>query len=73
MPKGPQIDYKLLRKINPETARMAVLEYLSSNKNNIRKTAKVFGVQRLTVYDIIKKKKEANLKDRSKAPRRRKS
>lgn len=60
----------LLRKISPEAARTAVLEYLSSSKGNITKTAKAFGVQRLTVYDIIKKSKSGNLKDQSKAPKK---
>ena len=35
MKNGIHIDYKMLRKINPETARMAVLEYLDSNGGNI--------------------------------------
>lgn len=63
------IDYKHLRKINPEAARTAVLEYLSSSRN-ITATARAFGIQRLTVYDILKKHQTANLKDRSKAPGR---
>ncbi|MDP3758405.1 MAG: hypothetical protein Q8Q86_01690 [Candidatus Daviesbacteria bacterium] len=69
MPKNTQINYKSLRKINPEAARTAVLDFLSSNKGNIAKTAKAFGIQRVTVYDILKKKQEDNLKDRSKAPK----
>ncbi len=68
MSSKPQISYKSLRKINPEAARTAVLEYLSSSKGNITETARVFGIQRLTVYDIIKKGQTANLLDRSKAP-----
>lgn len=63
------INYKHLRKINPEAARTAVLEYLSSSRN-ITATARAFGIQRLTVYDILKKGQSANLKDRSKAPNR---
>lgn len=70
MLKNTQINYKSLRKINPEAARTAVLEFLSSNKGNIAKTAKAFGVQRITVYDILKKKAERDLKDRSKAPKK---
>ncbi len=64
-----KIDYKRLRQLNPEAARTAVLNYLSSNKGNIADCARVFGVQRLTVYDILKKDKEADLKDRSKKPK----
>lgn len=66
----PLINYKHLRKINPEAARTAVLEYLSSNGDNIAQTARVFGVQRVTIYDILKKSQQHNLKDRSKAPKR---
>lgn len=67
---GSKINYKSLREISPEAARRAVLDYLSSNKGNIAECARVFGVTRVTIYDIIKKKKEGNLKDRSKAPKR---
>ncbi len=64
------IDYKKLRQINPEAARTAVLSFLASNNRNIAKTAKAFGLQRVVVYDIIRKSKQGNLKDRSKAPKR---
>jgi len=64
-----KIDYKQLRKINPEAARRAVLEYLKSNGHNISQTALVFGVNRTVVYDILRKDKQGNLKDRSRAPR----
>jgi len=63
-----RINYKTLRKINPEAARLAVIEYLSTNKGNISESARVFGIQRTVVYDILKKKKEGDLKDRSRAP-----
>lgn len=66
----PQINYKNLKKINPEAARTAVLEYLLSNRGNITKTAETFGIQRLTVYNILGKSKQGDLQDRSKAPRR---
>lgn len=69
MNSGHHIDYKSLRKISPETARLAVLEYLKTNKRNVAQTAKVFGINRPVVYDIIKKQKEGNLKDRSKRPK----
>ncbi len=66
----PQIDYKTLRKISPETARTAVLEYLKSNGGNIAETARVFAVQRLTVYNILEKNRLGDLKDNSKAPKK---
>lgn len=69
MIKQVKIDYKNLRKINPEAARTAVLEYLSSNGGNVLDCSKVFGINRTVIYDIIKKGKESNLKDRSKAPK----
>ena len=31
MKAGPRIDYKTLRKVSPETARLAVLEYLKTS------------------------------------------
>jgi transposase len=65
-----KINYKTLRKINPEAARLAVIEYLSTNKGNISDAARVFGLQRTVVYDILKKKKEGDLRDRSRAPLR---
>lgn len=64
------IDYKRLRKINPEAARTAVLEYLQSNRGNISGCAKIFGLTRAVVYDIIRKKQQGNLQDRSRAPKK---
>jgi transposase len=63
-----KIDYKALRKINPEAARLAVVEYLHSNGGKVSDCADIFGIQRCVVYDIIKKNQEGNLADRSKAP-----
>lgn len=63
-----RIDYKKLRRINPEAARRAVLEYLKSNGHNISQGAQVFGINRTVIYDILRKEKEDNLKDRSRAP-----
>jgi hypothetical protein len=68
LPTG-KIDYKQLRKINPEAARRAVLEYLRSNGHNISQTALVFGINRTVIYDILRKERGGNLKDRSRAPR----
>jgi len=66
---GIRIDYKELRKINPEAARQAVIEYLKTNGHNIADTAKVFGINRPVVYDILKKNKEGDLKDRPRIPK----
>ena len=63
------IDYKRLRKINPEAARTTVLEYLQSNKSNIADCAKVFGLTRTVIYDILRKNEDGNLQDRSRAPK----
>jgi len=63
-----RIDYKKLRRINPEAARRAVLEYLKSNGHNISQGAQVFGINRTVIYDILRKEKEGNLKDRSRVP-----
>lgn len=64
-----KINYQRLRNINPEAARIAVLEYLSSNGGNVLDCSRVFGVNRSVIYDIVRKSKEGDLKDRSKAPR----
>ena len=37
-------DYKQLRKINPEAARKAVLDYLETNNHNISDAAASFGI-----------------------------
>lgn len=62
------IDYKVLRSFNPEAARKAVLEYLKTN-GNISETARMFGINRAVVYNILNKEKEGDLKDHSRAPR----
>jgi len=69
LPRG-KIDYKQLRRINSEAARRAVLEYLKTNNRNISEASSIFGINRAVVYDIIKKEREGDLKDRSKAPKR---
>lgn len=66
--KAEKINDQVLRKINAEAARLAVIEYLKTNKGNISEAARVFGIQRTVIYDILKKKEEGNLKDRSRAP-----
>ena len=64
-----RIDDKELRKINPEAARKAVLEYLKTNEANISRTAGLFGINRSVVYNIMRKDEEGDLKDRSKVPK----
>jgi len=61
------IDYKALRKVNAEAARKAVLEYLK--RGSVSSAARVFGITRAVVYDIIRKEREGDLKDRPRAPR----
>lgn len=62
-----RISYKLLRKINPLAARLAVLEYLKTNRN-ISLCARVFEINRCIVYSILAKQKSGNLSDLSKRP-----
>lgn len=64
-----KIDYKALRKVNPEAARMAVLEYLRANGGNVAEVARIFGIQRPVVYNILSKDTDGDLTDRSKAPK----
>jgi putative transposase len=64
------IDYKALREVNAEAARKAVLECLKTG-GNISRVARMFGITRAVVYDVLKKEREGNLKDRSRAPKHR--
>ncbi len=68
MNPGHHIDYKQLRRINPEAARQAVLGYLESVGSNVSKTAKVFGINRCVVYDILKRQATGDLSDRPSIP-----
>ena len=70
MNPGHHIDYKQLRKINPEAARQAVLDYLESTSGNISQTARVFGINRCVVYDILDKQASGDLSDRPRIPKR---
>jgi putative transposase len=70
MQPGVLIDYKVLRGINPEAARQAVMEYLVSCGHNVAETARTFGITRPVVYDIQSKAQEGDLKDRTKRPHR---
>jgi transposase-like protein len=69
MQTGIRIDYKVLRRVNPEAARLAVAEYLESCQHNITATARAFGITRPVVYDIVKRYQEGDLTDRSRAPK----
>ena len=68
MQPGIRIDYKALRRINPEAARQAALEYPSSSGHNLAATARAFGVTRPVVYGILAKQQAGGLSDRPKAP-----
>jgi len=70
MNPGHLINYKALRKVNPEAARLAVLEYLKTNAGNIADAARVFGINRPVVYDILSKQATGDLRDRSRVPNR---
>ncbi len=69
MKPGPRIDYKALRRVNAETARLAVLEYLKTNGRNISDAARAFGINRSVVYDILRKQQEGDMRDRSRVPK----
>ena len=45
-----------------------MLGYLKGNDGNVSETARVFGVNRPVIYDIQRKQREGNLRDRSRAP-----
>ena len=71
MPTGVRIDYKALRTVNAEAARLAVLEYLDSCGHHVAETARTFGLTRATVYAFERKRREGDLADRSRAPHHR--
>ena len=68
-PMTAGMDYKKLRKIDPEAARLAVLSFLKEHDYNITKTALSFGVNRTVVYDIISRSKAGNLSDKPRVPK----
>jgi transposase len=70
MSPGGRVPYKVLRQLSPQAARLAVLEYLKTNGGNIADAARVFGVNRAVVYDILRKQGEGDLRDRPRTPRR---
>ena len=69
MSPGTRIEYRVLRAVKPEAARLAVLEYLKTNGGNKSDAARVFGITRAVVYDILKKQAEGDLSDRSRVPK----
>lgn len=68
MKAGQQLDvilsYSSLYKLNPQTARAAILEAFKQT-NNISKTARMFTTTRKVVQLAIKKNTEGNLADKS--------
>ena len=69
MKTGPGVDYKTLRKVDAKAARLAVLEYLKTNRGNVSDAARAFKINRSVVYDILRKQREGDVGDRSKVPR----
>jgi len=67
--RGVGIDYKELRKTSPEAARRAVVEYFKRNGHHVSATARMFGINRCVVYDILGKWVEGDLRDRPKTPK----
>ena len=67
MRPGTRIEYHVLRAVNPEAARLAVLEYLKTNGGNKSEAARAFGITRAVVYDILRKQAQGDLGDRSRS------
>jgi len=67
--QAARIEYKELRKTSPEAARRAVVEYWRSNGHNVSGAARMFGINRCVVYDILSKWAEGDLRDRPKTPK----
>lgn len=64
-----ELDYKQLRKTDPEAARQAVIRFLEASNHNVSRTASFFGINRSVVYDIISKAEEGDLEDRPRVPK----
>lgn len=65
---GIRLNYNDLWKVNPETAREAVLQVLDSCNGNISQTARILSTSRPTIYKAVEKNKSGNLSDKSRAP-----
>jgi transposase-like protein len=63
-----KINYKELRKISPATACQAVVDYSQNDGGNITEVARIFGINRCVVYDILHKWSEGDLRDRPRTP-----
>jgi transposase-like protein len=64
----PIIDYKNLRRLDPEAARQAVLDYLEAVDGNVSAAARAFDITRNVVYDIRARARDGALADRSRRP-----
>lgn len=67
---GIRLDYQQLRNISPKAARQAILQILGSCDGNVCETARILRITRTTIYKAIRKQKEENLDDCSRAPKR---
>ena len=67
--QGVGIDYKALRKTSPEAARRAVVKCFTRNGHNVSAAARMFGINRCVVYDILGQWMEVDLRDRPKTPK----
>lgn len=65
---GIHLDYQELRTISPKAARQAILQILKSSGGNIALTARTLKITRPTIYKAIRKQKEEQLDDDSRAP-----
>jgi transposase len=62
------IDYKRLRRLDPEAARQAVVDYHAWAGGNVSATAKAFAINRTVVYDILARSSAGSLADRPRTP-----
>lgn len=66
LPQEVILSYSSLYRLNPETARVAVLEVFKQT-GNISKTARIFATTRKVVQLTLKKQKDGDLTDKSHA------
>ena len=65
-----RLDYQELRRSSPIAARQAILQILKAHKGNVSQTAQVLNISRATVYKAIRKKKEGEVHDATRALKR---